>query len=606
MSKKHKLVQKVDVRQQQLEKAMKIYRKSCILSRIYVIYLIDTKCLLGKKEPCRVTKDGMIYLNPRCNLTVKQWEFVQAHAVLHMILGHFDADKMPGYEIEDENGTKKIVECDPKIWNLACDIYIERFLQGIKYGDSIFNFPFIDHISTQYDEVQIYEYLKQNKIELSDYMMDMEGLKDPIYYDDGKVNGYMEEFVFEMAYQASNSIRKLSGEEQVSRWSYRIEQNENGRWFLDHYPLLGSLAANFHIIKDIEVCQKNSIQIAAVDVDKQEIYLNPLAGLEVEEWRFVLAHEFLHAGLQHHNRCQGRNHYLWNIATDFVINGWLLDMKIGKMPKNVLYAEEFKDMSAESVYDILLDDMRRFMKMDTFRGCGKGDLIGKGNGFVNGVSLDDIYKAALSQGLEYHQNHGRGYVPTGLIEEIRALSMPAIRWDVELARWFEECFKGINKVRTYTRPSRRQGSTPDIPRPGYTHNLKFDNTRTFGVIIDTSGSMTGEQIGKALGSIASYAVAKEVLLVRVVFCDASAYDAGYLTPEDIAGRVIVKGRGGTYLTPAVELLEHAKDFPDTGPILVITDGDIESNLHIHRKHAFLIPQGRKLPFKAKGEIFYFH
>lgn len=28
--------------------------------------------------------------------------------------------------------------------------------------------------------------------------------------------------------------------------------------------------------------------------------------------------------------------------------------------------------------------------------------------------------------------------------------------------------------------------------------------------------------------------------MRVIFCDASAYDAGYLAPEDIAGRVKVK------------------------------------------------------------------
>ena len=61
-------------------------------------------------------------------------------------------------------------------------------------------------------------------------------------------------------------------------------------------------------------------------------------------------------------------------------------------------------------------------------------------------------------------------------------------------------------------------------------------------------------IGMALGSVASYAAEREVPLVRVIFCDARAYDAGYLAPEDIAGRVEVKGRGGTVLQPAVELL----------------------------------------------------
>lgn len=116
--------------------------------------------------------------------------------------------------------------------------------------------------------------------------------------------------------------------------------------------------------------------------------------------------------------------------------------------------------------------------------------------------------------------------------------------------------------RTYARPSRRQGATPDIPRPRYVERDAFGEGRTFGVVVDTSGSMSPELLGMALGSIASYGAAREVPLVRVIFCDARAYDAGYLAPEEIAGRVQVKGRGGTILQPGIDLLEQAKDFPN--------------------------------------------
>lgn len=74
--------------------------------------------------------------------------------------------------------------------------------------------------------------------------------------------------------------------------------------------------------------------------------------------------------------------------------------------------------------------------------------------------------------------------------------------------------------------------------------------------------------------------------------------------EDIAGRVEVTGRGGTILQPGVDALEKANNFPVTGPILIITDGYIENNLKIKREHAYLIPNGRKLPFRAQGKIFY--
>ena len=58
-----------------------------------------------------------------------------------------------------------------------------------------------------------------------------------------------------------------------------------------------------------------------------------------------------------------------------------------------------------------------------------------------------------------------------------------------------------------------------------------------------------KQLGMALGSIASYASAKDVPFVRIIFCDAKATDAGYLAPEEIAGKVKVTGRGGTILQP---------------------------------------------------------
>ncbi len=95
-------------------------------------------------------------------------------------------------------------------------------------------------------------------------------------------------------------------------------------------------------------------------------------------------------------------------------------------------------------------------------------------------------------------------------------------------------------------------------------------------------------LGKALGAIASYSEARDVPAARVVFRDAAPHDAGCLPVADIAGRVRVRGRGGTVLQPGVDLLLRAEDFPRGAPVLVITDGwwDV---LRIRREHAHLIP-----------------
>ncbi len=341
-----------------------------------------------------------------------------------------------------------------------------------------------------------------------------------------------------------------------------------------------------------------------------EIYVNPALSLSSAELHFVLAHEYLHAGLQHQKRCQGRDPYLWNIACDYVINAWLLEMGIGAMPdQGLLYDESLKELSAETIYDMLVRDLKKYSRLQNLRGYGKGEFLnrpdaGGPDAAQKGVSLDEFCRNALAQGLEFVTSSGRGTIPAGLIEEIRALAMPPIPWDVKLARWFDTYFPPLDRQRTYARPSRRQGSTPDIPRPRYIRPDLPADSRTFGVIIDTSGSMSAKDIGKALGSIASYAAARDVPYARIIFCDAAACDAGYLSVEEIAGRVTVRGRGGTCLQPGVDLLEKAPDFPKDGPILLITDGWIERDLHVRRNHAFLIPQGRSLPFRAK-EVFYF-
>ncbi len=279
------------------------------------------------------------------------------------------------------------------------------------------------------------------------------------------------------------------------------------------------------------------------------------------------------------------------------------------MPDWVLYDENLHGMSAESIYDLIVAQMRRYRKHATFRGYGKGDIIsGRGSKFgdeAKGIRLDDFFKRALRESLDCLEEKQRGLIPAGLIEEIRALAAKPIPWNVELGTLFSEWFPPIQKHRSYAKASRRQGSMPDIPRPGYTIRDEELENRTFGVIVDTSGSMTTKQIGYALGAIASYTVSKDVRAVRVVFCDAAAYDIGYVTPEDIARRVEVTGRGGTELQPAVDLLQKIKDFPSDAPILLITDGYIEDQLYVKRRHAYLLPKGNKLPYQAKGRIFYF-
>ncbi len=564
---------------------------------------------LGKDCAVKITSDSILLLNRQFDQSPEEWAFCIAHAVMHMAFRHFDADYMPGYR--DADG-KWVVSCNLSLWNMACDLYIDRFLCELKFGKPHVSAALLEKYPQGDNELALYQALANSGWNPAENCLgtaavgslDMVGLEQPLVYNKYRKNYLAANFAEGLSYAVRDALSDTAhnSHRQRNEFSYQME------YVLNRIPLLGAIASGFRILKVKDVPAVHDVDVAAVDVTRGEIYLNDSIWRSREEWAFILAHEFLHAGLQHHARRQGRDPFLWNVACDYVINGWLVEMGVGKMPDiGVLYDEGLKGCSAEEIYDRLVTDLRRITKLKTFRGFGKGDIIADAwtPDDRRYVTLDTFYRDALQSGLEFVQQRGRGLLPAGLVEEIRALSMPPIPWDVKLARWFEAQFPPLEIVRSYARPSRRQSSTPDIPRPGRMQLAVSEQSRTYGVIIDTSGSMPPSSIGLALGAAASYSVERDVPFVRLVFCDAAPTDLGYVTPDEIAGRVEVTGRGGTCMQPAVDLLEAAKDFPSDAPILIITDGEIEWDLRIRHPHAFLIPYGSCLPFSPKGEVFYF-
>ncbi len=544
-----------------------------------------------------VTQGGAIHVHPTRRASADEWAYVLAHCLLHLGFDHFQEREQP-----DE-------------WNAACDWVVARFLADLKFGRPPGEMPAAPPPTTRTEDA-LYAQFCAAGIPPEGRVFGTAGVRPrdlflgPVkigWY--GKPTNWPQVLGRGLTAAVTSAVNVAAGAELYlgAPTRSRTPGQAARAWFISHYPLLGALAATFTIIEDQAICSRMGIAVAAVDAQSREIFLNPAAGLDEREDRFVMAHELLHVGLRHDQRCQGRDPYLWNVACDYVINGWLVEMGLGALPGvGGLYDPGVKAESAESVYDRLVTDMRRYRKVMTLRGVGIGDILRRGPpdwwNTLEGVDLDDFYRGALSQGLVYHREGDRGLLPAGLVEEIYAQLQPPIPWDVELAQWFDAHFPPLEVRRSYARASRRQAATPDIPRPSLV-SADPDAGRTFGVVLDTSGSMDRSLLAKALGTIAGYSLAREVPAARVVFCDAVAYDVGYLPPEAIADRVQVRGRGGTILQPGIDLLEAAEDFPPAGPLLIITDGYCEDRLHIRRDHAYLLPEGRHLPFVPRGPVF---
>ncbi|MEU1339101.1 hypothetical protein [Streptomyces sp. NPDC005827] len=594
--KEQKKEQKKDPAAENFATGVELLRANPALRAVEFTICRHEKCELAPRDGLvRADSDGVLHAHATRRAEPAEWAWALAHCTIHLGFGHLPAATGP--------------RSQPDRYELAarCTV-VNRFLGTFPVGEA----P--DHLPASYPEGDE-ERLAAGWRRLGSVPAAYErggtggGEPDQLLLSWSKWAGQVPDWQLAFAHALTRTMSRamdLAGGRRTSMsgpptprrpWERALD------WFVSSYPLLGGIAAGIKLVADAELARAHDIAIAAVNPEAGEIYVNPLRTLDEEEWRFVLAHEMLHAALRHGDRLGGRDHFLFNIACDYVINGWLVEMRVGTMPEGLLYDPELKDLSAEEVYDRIAVDLRRMRRLATLRGKGRGDVLGapiRPPGAY--VDLDEFYRRGLGNGLELHRTQERGFLPGGLVEEIRALSHPPLPWDARLARWFDEFVPSPVAVRSYARPSRRQSATPDIPRAGRYFPPEEVARCTFGVVLDTSGSMDRTLLGKALGAIASYAGARDVPAARVVFCDAAPYDAGYLPATEIAGRVRVHGRGGTVLQPGIDLLERADDFPPNAPVLVITDGWCDV-LRVRREHAYLIPDGRRLPFTPRGPVF---
>ncbi|WP_442738510.1 vWA domain-containing protein [Streptomyces pseudogriseolus] len=585
---------KRDLAAEAFAEGLRIMRANPALAAVDVDVCRREDCELAPHDGLvRVSSDAVLHVHPDRTADPETWAWALAHAVLHLGFGHVPAAEGP--------------RTQPDACELAARcVVVDRFLLGSPVGKAPEELP------TAYpdgDEERLAAAWRRTGVPDAYRHCGTAGGDPDLYLT--RWNGWYGQPPDHQLAFASALTRTVAAAMDVAGGrrdsldgapAPRRAWHKALSWFVSSYPLLGGIASGMTLVADAELARAHGISVAAVNAGAGEIYVNPLRVMDDEEWRFVLAHEMLHAALRHGDRCGPRDPFLFNVACDFVINGWLVEMDIGTIPAGLLYDKDLAGLSAEEVYDRIAGD-RRSRRLPTPRGKGLGDVLGAPLGPPRDcVDLDGFYRRGLAQGLDLHDRQERGLLPAGLVEEIRALSHPPLPWDARLARWFDEFVPRPEPLRSFARPSRRQASTPDIPRAGRWYPPEEIARCTFGVVLDTSGSMSRTLLGKALGAIASYAQSRDVPATRVVFCDAAPHDAGYVPVTEIAGRVRVRGRGGTELQPGVDLLERADDFPRGAPVLVITDGWCDV-LRVRREHAYLIPQGATLPFTPRGPVF---
>jgi predicted metal-dependent peptidase len=362
-------------------------------------------------------------------------------------------------------------------------------------------------------------------------------------------------------------------------------------------PHLSGLAHSIRIAADERVGTAGIFASGRLVV-KPEWFLQFTDG----ERAFVIAHELLHLALHSHARGGDVDPNKFNVAHDLIIND-ILETELGiQPPGGGVRRPGARHTSAEA---LMLDPSlpTHGSMPDTAMGAAIRDALGLGGlraspedvldagleaewfpdetpqaraaataathgEATKALALQQIQERARQAAQQVSQQtsgfgHGMGndaYVSSAYVDALNITYRPP--WELALHRWLDAV---TTPVRTYARASRRSGGRTDIVLPG-----RIRDAQTISIVLDTSGSMTGE-IAHALGSIMAFGRGANIETVRIVQCDTSVTSDEIVVIDDLA-TYRVTGFGGSDMTPA---MKHLANDPETTAVVVITDGAID-------------------------------
>ena len=540
------------------------------------------------------SSSGEIFANPyNFPRSVPEWTYVLGHSLLHLAFGHF---KKIGRGI---------------LWNIACDCVVNEFLNRMRIGsapESMLRLP----SGMPNDEEKLFTLWTQNGTPPKGETTNGTAL-DMVAGAQAKAN-WPDIFARAIRRSVTESLTSAAGETTA------LGQAQQARmWFVKQYPLLGAVLQHFKIVEDARLCERLQIRIAAIFPARRQLILNPGWAMDDAEYRYVMAHMAFHAGLLHHLRSKGRDPFIWSAACDFCINSWLSRIpflsRMCKPPgEGLLLSAQYQDQTPDQIYDTLCENLKTTHKLITFAGEGVPDLLGMAvpesgdsaqappAAAATPKDSERVLLDSLLRGYQIHTESGKGTLPYSLIEDMRQLESPPLPWDVQLAKWFDANVPPIERIRTYARPSRRQSSTPQIARPRYVWPDEENVQRsTFGLVIDSSGGIKAPMMAMVLGAISAYALSRNIAKVRIQIAGSEPVDKGMVAADEIAQDLVLAPRTSALLRPALENLERARDFADEAPILFVTSSFCD-RIQTPHTHAFLIPEGGRLPFKTDAAV----
>jgi len=370
------------------------------------------------------------------------------------------------------------------------------------------------------------------------------------------------------------------------------------------HPFYGYIGLHLTFVED------NKIDTMGVD-EEGYCYVNPsfVNNRDDNELAITLVHEILHLALEHPKREGHRNKLvayvgkdgkihtvkLFNIACDYavnaIINKEIKEFGLYSLPRDWLYKEEFEDKSAEEIYSILEKEYSNLPKISvSIPGKGKisipkinekgwdkhiweenGEKKRKGIGKNGGLKKRNIDWARITQEAKIFGEKHHGHISDGVKRDIEKLMQPKLSWKHRLRR---SITSHIKNDFTWQRPARHYYSTGV-----YLPSMKKSEMISAIVGIDTSGSISKEELETFISEIKGIIEEYEYVDLKLIDCDSEAYNIQDISSIEklMDACKNIRGGGGTDFRPIFEKINNELVKPKV--VIIFTDlyGDFPEN-----------------------------
>lgn len=308
-------------------------------------------------------------------------------------------------------------------------------------------------------------------------------------------------------------------------------------------PFFGNLATRLELVN-----ADSWLPTAATDGRKFYYNTEFVNKLKPKELEFLFGHEVLHNVYDHMGRNGDRDRKLFNCAADFCVNADLIDQRIGDKITPCLYDPKYKGWSAEEVYDDLYEKADKIDIQDLLdqlldehldgNGDGDGDeeKDGKGRPRLSQSEKDAIKDEIREALLQAAQAVGAGNLPSGVKRLIKDLTKPVVNWRELLEQQIQSTVKDDF---SWMRPNRRSWHM-DAVMPGMKPGTQIDVC----VAIDTSGSISEQDLKDFLSEVKGIMESYDEYRVRVITWDTEVYNPAEYTSDNMSDITEYEPGGG--------------------------------------------------------------